>query len=517
MKKFFLRCLLPLVLAFAAAGADAAVRKQTPRNAVEVSAVEDGGQIRVKLKIEPQNGWQIYSHNPGEVGLPTKVEWRLYDHRLVAEEWSEGEDIIYEGYGLNVYRRPASYSAVLDKAAGEMPDLEISWMACNGECVPESLAFKLTPEVFAAAPAETVPGLFAVSSLPGKNPAGRSPYAGAEKTQSSDCWLEILLLAFAGGIVLNFMPCVFPILFIKIMSVTGEKERRRNVIEAFQYAGGVLSCFALTAALLSWLRHRGAEIGWGFQLQSPYFVAAMALLFLFLALMFLNVIKVNWSLKYLPAGSFMTGLLAVLIASPCTAPFMGAAVGWALTTDRPAYFYYPVFLMLGAGYALPFFLAGIYPAVLKKILPRPGRWMEVVKKLFALPMLATCGWLLWVLWSGAETVPSAWESYRPEKVEAALEKGEKVLLNFTAKWCITCLVNEKSVFSGQDFARLAKKHKVRLFKADWTNRSPEISRALAAFGRSSIPLYVYYDGKGDYKLLPQLPDLDDFREAFSGR
>ena len=233
--------------------------------------------------------------------------------------------------------------------------------------------------------------------------------------------------------------------------------------------------------------------------------------------MFLNVIKVNWSLKYLPAGSFMTGLLAVLIASPCTAPFMGAAVGWALTTDRPAYFYYPVFLMLGAGYALPFFLAGIYPAALKKILPRPGRWMEVVKKLFALPMLATCGWLLWVLWSGAETVPSAWEPYRPEKVEAALEKGEKVLLNFTAKWCITCLVNEKSVLSGQDFARLAKKHKVRLFKADWTNRSPEISRALAAFGRSSIPLYVYYDGKGNYKLLPQLPDLDDFREAFSGR
>ena len=140
-----------------------------------------------------------------------------------------------------------------------------------------------------------------------------------------------------------------------------------------------------------------------------------------------------------------------------------------------------------------------------------------MKKLFALPMLATCGWLLWVLWSGAETVPSAWEPYRPEKVEAALEKGEKVLLNFTAKWCITCLVNEKSVLSGQDFARLAKKHKVRLFKADWTNRSPEISRALAAFGRSSIPLYVYYDGKGNYKLLPQLPDLDDFREAFSGR
>ncbi len=513
MKVCFLHCLLAVLLITAAGPAGAAVRKQTPRNAVEVSAGEQDGQIFVTARLEPLDGWQIYSHEPGEIGLPTEAQWELFDYRLLSEEWSKGEDIIYEGYGLNVYRKPALYKAVLQPAGDRMPALEISWMACRGECVPESLVFELTPEVFlqpvAAAP--SVAAVYNRSDIPALEfPVGEN----GEKENGG--WFEILLLAFAGGVILNFMPCVFPILFLKIVSVVKEQNRRQSVAEAFQYAAGVLTCFALTAGVLSWLRQRGAEIGWGFQLQSPYFVAAMAVLFLLLALMFLNVIKLNWSLKHLPAGAFMTGLLAVLIASPCTAPFMGAAVGWALTTDRPAYFYYPVFLSLGAGYALPFFLAGVYPSVLKKVLPRPGRWMDVLKKLFALPMLATCGWLVWVLWSDT-SAPSAWEPYRQEKVEAALQNGDKVLINFTAKWCITCLVNEKAVFSSRRFSRLVKEHDVRLFKADWTGHSPEISRALAAYGRSSIPLYVYYDAEKNYRLLPQLPSVSDFEKAFSGK
>ena len=515
MKVFFI--LLTALATVFSAEAGAAVKKQTLRNSVEVSAVEKEDRIEVRLKIEPQNGWQIYSHQPGDVGLPTDVKWNLYDHRLVSEQWSEGEDVIYEGFGLNVYRKPAWYTAMLGKAAGEMPDLEISWMACKGECVPESLIFKLTPEVFAhlmpsqgdeirAAPVSEA--FYRSQLLPASQP--KTPPAATEKG-----WLSILLLAFGGGIVLNFMPCVFPILFIKIMSIAGRKSKRRNVTEAFQYLGGVLSCFLLMAALLAWLRHRGADIGWGFQLQSPYFVAVMAVVFLLLALMFLNVIRVNWSLRYLPAGSFMTGFLAVLIASPCTAPFMGAAVGWALTTERPGYFYYPVFLSLGAGYALPFFLAGIYPRFLQRILPRPGKWMEVLKKLFALPMLATCGWLLWVLWGDSDAGRSQWQPYQPQKVEQALQNGDKVLINFTAKWCITCLVNENAVFSTREFARLVKEHRIKLFKADWTNRSPEIARALAKFGRSSIPLYVYYNGDGGYFLPPQLITVGDFRKLLS--
>lgn len=503
---------LVLCAAFSAAGA---VRKQTAHNAVELQAYEDGDTIRAEARLIPQNGWQIYSHKPGDAGLPTEAVWTLYDHRLLGEEWSEGEDILYEGFALNVYRQPALYGARLAKAGGKMPEVSFTWMACKGECFPESVSFVLTPEVFAARADDpaAVPQTAAPSAAPVDN-SDRMP-AGSDK--AGDGWLRILLLAFAGGLVLNFMPCVFPVLFLKIMSAAKETDRRQSAREACKYAAGVLCCFAATAGVLYGLRRTGAEIGWGFQLQSPFFVAAMAALFLLLGLVFLGVIKINRGLRYLPAGSFMTGFLAVLIASPCTAPFMGAALGWALTTARPAYFYYPVFLALGVGYALPFFLAGLYPGALKKILPRPGRWMAVLEKVFALPMFLTCGWLLWVLAGDMSGGREDWLPYTPAAVEEATARGEKAFVNFTAKWCLTCLVNERRVFADREFAEAAEENGVRLFKADWTDRSPEIARALSGFGRGSIPLYVYYDGRGGYEILPQMPSVDDFRRVFSGR
>ncbi len=507
------KILLAILLLGAAADVKAAVLKQTPHNTVEVSAVEGVDTIKVNIKLSPKTGWQIYSHTPGEVGQPTEVEWTLFNHQLLSEIWSDGKDVIYEGFGINVYREPAYYEAILSKAMGNMPKLKVSWMACKGECVPETLWFELNPEVFAKSlltPENKIQGLtdMQISAVQSENPLPQT---------SDEPWFNILLFAFLGGLVLNFMPCVFPILFIKIMSVVKQKDKSKNIREAFEYAFGVIVCFVFMAAILAWLKQNGAAVGWGFQLQSPYFVASMAVLFLILALMFLDVIKFNWSLKYMPAGSFMTGLLAVLIASPCTAPFMGAAVGWALTSERSPYFYYPVFLALGVGYALPFFVAGIYPQFLQKIMPKPGKWMNVLKKIFALPMLATCAWLVWVLVGDVNKPEEIWISYRPERVENALRNGDKVLINFTAKWCITCLVNEKSVFSTKEFAKLANRNKVRLIKADWTNHSGEIAEALAKYGRSSIPLYVYYDAEGSYKLLPQMPSLDDFKKVFTGK
>ena len=487
------------------------MRKQTQHNAVEVFASEDEKTINVGVKLEPLNGWQIYSHNPGEIGMPTEVEWNLFNHELLSETWPDGKDVIYEGYGINVYREPVVYKAVLSRADGNLPKFKISWMACKGECVPETLFFELTPEVF------TENNIPVVQSVSAKADISETKEKAEPQKEENYSWLSILLFAFAGGLILNFMPCVFPILFIKILNVAKQKDKAKNVKEAFEYAAGVLVCFALMAGILSWLKQNGIAVGWGFQLQSPYFVASMAILFFVLALMFLDIIKISWSLKYMPAGSFMTGLLAVLIASPCTAPFMGAAVGWALTSEKASYFYYPVFLALGAGYALPFFLAGIYPHFLQRIMPKPGKWMEVLKKVFALPMFATCAWLVWVLAADVNKPEEIWVSYRPERVEYALNNGEKVLINFTAKWCITCLVNEKAVFSSKDFAKLAKKNKVRLIKADWTNHSSEIADALAKYGRSSIPLYVYYSQKGKYELLPQMPSLKDFEKAFSGK
>jgi len=474
--------------------AAAGILKQTPHNTVELSVTEQGDIWKVLLKFMPNDGWHIYSHNPGDIGQATEVEWKTDGAQLLREEWSPGEDMFFKGFGLNVYKKSGQYRAELRKKAGAKPTIAVSWTACGDECIPENVDFELLPEAFEAASGENAANAALSNSFP--------PEA-ARTIPSEGGLLKILLLAFAGGIILNFMPCVFPILFIKVMALGNLRERRKNIRDAWLYLAGVLTCFCLIAALLWFFKAHGSRIGWGFQLQSPYFVLFMAVLFFILGFMFLDIIQLGSGLKYIPAGSFFTGLLAVLIASPCTAPFMGAALGWVLTTERSPLTYYPVFFALGLGYALPFFVAGLYPQFLRKFLPKPGKWMQVLKRLFAIPMFITGAWLLWILYGHGET-SAVWKKYNPEEVRQLTVSGEKVLINFTAKWCITCLVNEKNVFSTRQFADFAKYNDIRLYKADWSSHNSQITEALAAYGRSSIPLYVYYNGTGGYVFLPQL-------------
>lgn len=481
---------LAVTLTFDAA---AAVMQGTAHNKVKLSAAEQGENLLVRLDFVPAAGWHIYSHHPGDFGQPTEVKWHLNGSRILEEAWAPGEDVLYRGLGLNVYKNGGFYQAQLSKDSQNLPRLSVSWMACADECIPETLELKLTPEAFA----DELPQLATdsvQSALPQEEPG---------------LWY-ILLLAFAGGIILNFMPCVFPILFIKAMTLTKLDEAAKNVREAWSYLAGVVTCFLLIAALLWGLKAAGYAIGWGFQLQSPYFVLAMAALFLLLGLMFLDLVQINFAYSKLPAGSFATGLLAVLIASPCTAPFMGAALGWVLTSKHSPLVYYPVFLALGLGYALPFFAAGIYPHLLRKILPKPGKWMLALKRLFAIPMFVTALWLLWV-WRGESNRFELWQPYELQKVAEQAAAGHKILLNFTAKWCITCLVNEQNVFADAEFAQMAKEHNLLLFKADWSNHNPEVTAALAEYGRGSIPLYVFYDGSGGYRFLPQMLSLEAVR------
>lgn len=477
--------------------ASAALRRGTEHNIIEFQAFENGDNIYIEAYFIPQQGWHLYSHTPGSIGLPTNAEWTLYEHRLLNEDWSLGEDINYEGFNLNVYRQPAIYKAKISSANGKKPSVKFSWMACKEECIPESLVFELTPEIFSQ------------SSIYNNN-------LSEEDTRLDTSWIRVLFFAFIGGIILNFMPCVFPILFLKIISVLKQCDNNKDVKDSFAYLSGILVCFSVIAIVLYILRRSGEEIGWGFQLQSPLFVGIMALLFLVLALVFLGIISIRTNIRYLPTSSFMTGFLAVLIASPCTAPFMGAALGWALMTDRPAYFYYPVFISLGLGYGLPFFLAGIYPQALKKILPVPGRWMLIFQRLLAIPMIITFSWLIWVL-VGTRGETSSWQFYKPEEVQSDVLSGKKVLINFTAKWCISCLVNEKRIFSDKEFMRLVRENNISLYKADWTKQDKEISEALNRYGRGSVPLYIYYDGSMNYHILPQLPDIDDFRKIITGK
>ncbi len=458
-----------------------------------LSVTENEREYNVNLNIIPNKNWYIYSHQSGEFGLPAQIEWNLKDNILETEDWSEGEDIIYQGFSVNVYRSPASYTAKIYKNSADLPSFDLSWMACNDECIPEKIHFDFESESFAP-PEEYTP-------------------APATDIQPEMSFVAALMFAFLGGIILNLMPCVFPVLFIKIIGVVQDKTRRRRIVDALSYLAGVLTCFLIIAGILQFLKQQGTAIGWGFQLQSPWFVAVMAAVFFILFLSFLDVINFNIPLHYSFSGPFLTGLVAVLVASPCTAPFMGAAVGWILTANVSPIVFYTVFAALGLGYALPFFCAEFFPRVMQKVLPRPGRWMLWLKRAFAIPMLLTCLWLLWVLWGNVTAHNGLWQPYDRKKIETMSANGEKLFIDFTAKWCITCIVNEKTVLNTDKFMQLAKEKHIHLFKADWTNRSSEITSALAQYNRGSVPLYVYYDGTGKYEFLPQILTLKNVRRT----
>ena len=383
--------------------------------------------------------------------------------------------------------------------------------------------------------------------------------------------LEAMGLALLGGLLLNLMPCVFPILSMKALSLVhaASGARRTARLHGLLYGSGVLLSFLLVAGILLALRAAGDSIGWGFQLQTSWFVLLLAYLMFAIGLNLAGffafgggrLVGIGDSLASRSGGSgaFFTGVLAVVVATPCTAPFMGVALGFALA--QPAMVALAIFLALGLGMALPFLLLSIFPGLLRA-LPRPGPWMERFRQFLAFPMFATAAWLVWVLaqqsgptglalalagmvligfavWlarqvTGAKrswdriaygalaglalvaalatvpvigspvvaaTAPAAndgsatdaeWQAWSPDRFEALRAEGKPVFVNFTAAWCITCLVNERTALSSEAVRnKFADAGVVRL-KADWTKRDPAITAALAKFGRSGVPLYVLY-------------------------
>ena len=332
-----------------------------------------------------------------------------------------------------------------------------------------------------------------------------------------------LMFAFAllGGLILNLMPCVFPVLTLKLMgfarSNSSDNYRDSHVREhSWCYTLGVLCTFLLIAGLLMALRQGGAAIGWGFQLQSPVFIALLALLFLLLALSMSGFITLGTRWMgvgdQLTAGnhyhnSFFTGVLAVIVASPCSVPFMGVALGYALTQPLTASLV--IFAGLGLGLASPFLVFAYVPWLIKH-LPRPGPWMETLKHWLALPLYLSTLWLLWVLWHqlvAAPTAPDAnqhWEKYSAVALEEYRARREPVFVELTADWCITCLVNEKVALTRPAVLGALKENTIHYLRGDWTNRDPEITALLKQHQRAGVPLYLYYDRDGKLSVLPQL-------------
>lgn len=381
-------------------------------------------------------------------------------------------------------------------------------------------------------------------------------------------------LAFLGGLLLNLMPCVFPVLSIKVLSLvrhSGEPPARVR-LHGLAYTAGILAAFLSLAGLLIALKGAGAGIGWGFQLQSPLVVAALAYLLFAMGLSLSGVVHVGAGIAGLGdgltrrsglEGSFFTGVLATVVATPCTAPFMGSAVGFALTQAPGVSL--AVFACLGLGLALPFLGLTIWPAALRR-LPRPGAWMEMLKAGLAFPIYATAAWLVWVL--AQQVGPSgllaaliglvlvgfaawAWETARgagrigaplgrgialaalalvvaltlgldrdragaataraegieaftQARLDALRAAGKPVFLNMTAAWCITCQVNERAALRSDAVQAALTSHGVTYLKGDWTNQNPEITRLLERHGRSGVPLYLLYAGAGEPMMLPQL-------------
>lgn len=332
-------------------------------------------------------------------------------------------------------------------------------------------------------------------------------------------WIACLF-ALIGGLVLNLMPCVLPVLSIKVLHLLERHPDRKIALTySLVYALGILVSVWALALLLFILKAAGQFAGWGFQFQSPVFVISVALVLFILALNLFGVFEFTLpAIGGLPANqadyqaSFISGVITTIVASPCTAPFMGTALTAAIS--QPNIVGFGIFTSLGLGLALPFVLLSAFPSLLSFV-PKPGKWMINLKRGLGIILIACVIWLLWVF--GIQTgmgdlsklyKPSGgiqWQAYSSTAVNQSRQAGHGVFIDFTAAWCINCQVNDRLVLQNPDVVRAFKDQGIVAYKGDWTRYDPAITRALASFGRDSIPVYVYYPPESDMPvILPQL-------------
>ena len=500
--------------------------------------------IEVGVKLDIPTGWHIYGQNPGDVGKPTAVSWRPAN-TMISLPWPKDQPftlgpITSYGYSGSVtlpYRLRPNIATPLSVTAS------VSWIVCNTECIPESATLALTIDP------HTVP-IVAQSIIPPNT--FQFPWAA-------------MAGAFLGGLLLNLMPCVFPVLSLKILSLARlsgahpTRLRKNGLLFSF----GIISTIWGFAGILLAAKAGTEAIGWGFQLQSPLIISALILVFTALAANLFGAFEIGTSLTRLatkqsdtPLSTVLNGALLSTVATPCTAPFMGVALGAALT--QPTIIAVLIFTALGIGLSLPYLILSFMPQWVSQ-LPKPGPWMETLKQALAFPLLATVAWLTWVLsnqagssaalisllgticvvaalWAygklafnqsnwkyvaiGCAVVVSAitlhkihqlnhtsdmiWEPYSNTAITEAQASNDTIFIDFTADWCLTCQFNEQTVLKSKGVEDAFSKYKVRKFKADWTDRNPEITQALRAIGRSGVPAYVVYRPGRQMVVLPEL-------------
>lgn len=499
------------------------------------------------------------------------------DADLQAQAWLEGDHLVLG------FRLPTALAAapVVEFYPTQGMDLELAApqrLSRTGE----DLRLELKRSTLNPQPPRTLKGILVRPGADGWALALETGVAEAPKVLPVQSSLgEVrslgvaLLFAFFGGAILNLMPCVFPVISLKVMGFMehGAQGRAQGMRQALLFALGVLVSFWVVAGALLLLRAGGQQLGWGFQLQSPLFVVLMACLFFLLGLNLVGVFEVGLGLTRLAEvgasssgswGSFLSGVLATLVATPCTAPFMGSAIGFSLT--QPVWASLLVFTVLAVGMATPYVLLAAWPGLLRR-LPRPGAWMETFKQAISFPLFLTVVFFVWVLdrqagpeaaaalltglvllgvagwlygrfWMSGRLLPrvlagvfllaglavgalgadglasapnpgqdqTSWRPWSPQTVESLLAEGRPVFVDFTASWCLTCQANKQVALNRPEVQEAFQERQVVTLRADWTHRDPQITQALASFGRSGVPLYVLYSGiPGDPpRILPEV-------------
>ena len=497
-------------------------------------------------------------------------DYYLYQHRFafnlkddqgsidLQSNMPEGQSHIDEYFGeVQIFYNSADITLDLQRST-QRATLTATSQGCAdaGLCYPP---YKLYYELdFSAGTATPV-------STPSSKPV---PLQGVleEDASAGGALLYMLALAFMGGAILNLMPCVFPILSLKVLSFSRSTDHDRH-LHSWVYTAGVIASFVFVAALLIGLQQAGSAIGWGFQLQSPGFVIALAYLFIVMGLSLSGMVELGGNLMNTGSGlanrgglggSFFTGVLAVVVASPCTASFMGTALGFAV--GQPPHIALLVFAALGAGMAAPLLLFS-YSGAARALMPKPGVWMETLKEVLAFPLYATAIWLLWVagrqtgvntmaaalcgalmlalglwLWNfklwrralalvcmvaalslgslhgldsssgGTKELSGDKVAWSEEAVAELRSAGKPVFVDVTADWCITCMANESAVLLTDDMIQAFADHDVVYMVADWTNEDARIAGLLKKHGRNGIPLYLMYaaDTSTAPLILPQL-------------
>ncbi len=532
----------------------AATRAALPRPLPGWQVAAQGKDQTIELRLVPPAG----TPDPGTLYFFANAESRI--------EPSRPQPLARDG-GAFVLTLPVSFNL-----AGDFGRFAGVLTAANGFPGGARAATVDTPLV----------GAVVAGPKPALEPApvlNLAPLTGTASPSGDGLSLALaVVFAVVGGVILNLMPCVFPVLSLKVLGFATHHDTKATLHrEAFAFAGGVVLTFVALGLTLAALRAAGEQLGWGFQLQSPAVVTALAALFFVLALNLSGVFEfgqlvpsgvAGYTAKNRTVDAFASGVLAVVVASPCTAPFMGAALGYALAGSTATTLL--VFVALGAGMALPYVALALLPGWRRR-LPRSGPWLLRLKQLLAFPLYATVIWLAWVLgaqrdndavvrlllallgigfalwtwrivrtggarpWALAgvaalaaavtiawplfapeadaaparsgSVAPAAngdWLAYAPARVAELTAAGRPVFIDFTAAWCVTCQVNKRLVLNAADIRAAFAQRNVALVRADWTRRDPEITRALTALGRSGVPVYVLYRPGKSPLILPEV-------------